>query len=197
MGWVWRDDEDDELKQSTGDITEFRNPNSKSGDQWSTRKVIKSQCKTEEVEPGKFVRKCEKTEQILRDCVGKPVEVVQSNKEYTEDDVTDELLKGSFPFGSSGSENGLFSFPGLQSDIEAMEHSFLGGLTRFFEAAEDMKNGFFNVFDRAPHLFDGEPSSSPSRRGIPIEGHPCQEAFPKPEKHESGNADLSGLARDV
>ncbi|CAN6712899.1 unnamed protein product [Malus baccata var. baccata] len=29
------------------------------------------QCKTKEVEPGKFVRKCEKTEQLLRDCAGR------------------------------------------------------------------------------------------------------------------------------
>ncbi|RXH68872.1 hypothetical protein DVH24_031205 [Malus domestica] len=40
------------------------------------RKVVKTQCKTEEVEPGKFVRKCEKTEQLLRDCTGRLLLVV-------------------------------------------------------------------------------------------------------------------------
>lgn len=65
MGWVWRDDEDDN-KSTAGDI----NPRSV-GERCSTRKVMKTQCKTEEVEPGKFVRKCEKTEQLLRYCAGR------------------------------------------------------------------------------------------------------------------------------
>lgn len=65
MGWVWRDDEDDN-NSTAGDI----NPRS-DGERCSTRKVMKTQCKTEEVEPGKFIRKCEKTEQLLRDCAGR------------------------------------------------------------------------------------------------------------------------------
>lgn len=48
----------------------------------------------------------------------RPVEVLQSNKECTEDDVTDQVLKGSFPLGSS--EQGALDFPGLRSDIEAI-----------------------------------------------------------------------------
>lgn len=65
MGWVWREDEPDEFNNS-------ENPNSSSiGDRCSTRKVVRSQCKTEEVEPGKFIRKCEKTEEVLRDCIGR------------------------------------------------------------------------------------------------------------------------------
>ena len=125
---------------------------------------------------------------------------MQSNKEYTEDDVTDEVLKGSLSFGSS--EHGALDFPGLRSDIEAIERSFLGGLNSFFQAAEEMKNGFFGAFG-GPSLFDGEPSSSPPmrqgkpssspsmRRGIPIE----DKAFPT--ETESGNVDISGLAKDV
>lgn len=121
--------------------------------------------------------------------------MVQSNKEYTEDDVTDEVLKGSVSFGSS--ELGALDFPGLRSDIEAIERSFFGGLNNFFEAAEEMKNGFFNAFG-APHLFDGESSSSPSmRRAIPIEHHHKEEAFPKSIEPNTGNVDLSGLAKDV
>ncbi|KAK9986513.1 hypothetical protein SO802_031464 [Lithocarpus litseifolius] len=198
MGWVWKDDEPDESNSSAGDVSDSRNP--RSGDRCSTRKVVKSQCRTEEVEPGKFIRKCEKTEELLRECVGKPVEVVQSNKEYTEDDVTDEVRKGSLSFGSS--EHGALDFPGLRSDIEAIERSFLGGLNSLFEAAEEIKNGFFGAFG-GPSLFDGEPSSSPPmrrgkpssspsmRRGIPIE----DKAFPT--ETESGNVDISGLAKDV
>ena len=69
MGWVWKDDEPDESNSSAGDVSDSRNP--RSGDRCSTRKVVKSQCRTEEVEPGKFIRKCEKTEELLRECVGK------------------------------------------------------------------------------------------------------------------------------
>lgn len=126
----------------------------------------------------------------------RPVEVVQSNKEFTEDDVTDEVLKGSVSIGSSA--NGAFNFPGLQSDIDEIERNLLGGLSRFFEAAEDMKNGFFSSFG-IPHIFDEGPSTSvPSpRREIPIESRGRQEAFPKANGGNSGEVDLSGLARDV
>ncbi|KAJ6425682.1 hypothetical protein OIU84_026289 [Salix udensis] len=67
MGWVWRDDDE-------SDDSFPKNPNSSSsssGEVCSTRTVVRSQCKTEEVEPGKFVRKCERTEEVLRDCLGK------------------------------------------------------------------------------------------------------------------------------
>lgn len=67
MGWVWRDDGDGAGSVS-GDVTRY---DSESGDRCSTQKVVKSQCRTEEVEPGKFIRKCEKTEEIFRSCVGK------------------------------------------------------------------------------------------------------------------------------
>ncbi|XP_050383464.1 fra a 1-associated protein [Argentina anserina] len=187
MGWVWRDDDNDGVNPSASDVI----PRS-DGDRYSTRKVVRTQCKTEEVEPGKFIRKCEKTEELLRDCVGRPVEVVQSNKEYTEDDVTDQVMKGSVSFGSSG--NGAFNFPGLQSDIDEIERNVLGGLSRFFEAAD----GFFSSFG-IPHIFDEGPSTSlPSpRREIPIDSPRQQEVFPKSNGTKSGEVDLSGLARDV
>ncbi|THG12681.1 hypothetical protein TEA_026808 [Camellia sinensis var. sinensis] len=321
MGWVWKKDEAEE-----------DNSNPRSDDRCSTTKIVKSHCTTDEVEPGKFIRKCEKTEQILRDCVGRlvgmiswdvyhecseheckvdvcfpsklgqggalgvwtsgelsstqeaninltacglghhfayrhtipidrgalevchmrrdvgdvaprglamcrawtggkldwfammcnvglhaqvwstwlslwascghgegakdsyrlPSEVVQSNKEYTEEDVSDQVKKGSFPMESS--ELVPFGFPGLRGDIEAIERNFFGGLSRFFEAAEEMKNGFFSVFG-SPHLYDGDSSSR--NRGIPIEGHLPKEASPELNNPESGDVDLSGLARDV
>lgn len=63
MGWVWKDDEPDELDSyARGAIP---------GENCSIRKAVKLKCRTEEVEPRKFIRKCEKTEQLLRDCVGK------------------------------------------------------------------------------------------------------------------------------
>lgn len=238
MGWVWRnkpgDDDDSECRRN-GEFRELGNPNTRSdGYRCSTRKVVKSQCKTEEVEPGRFIRKCERTEEILRDCVGRPVEVVQSNKEYTEDDVTDQVLKGSFPAGSSergpldfpglhsdinsiersfnfpglrGDIDAIersFNFPGLHGDIDAIERSFFGGVSRFFEAAEEMKNDFFKGLGE-PRIFDGDSSSSSSSssrsRGVPIESDPQQEAYRKrnkpDSKFDSGLVDLSGLARDV
>lgn len=62
MGWVWKDDDDD---QNSGEIR----PRSEA--RCSTRKIISSQCRTEEVEPGKFIKKCEKTEQLFKDCAGR------------------------------------------------------------------------------------------------------------------------------
>ncbi|XP_054801984.1 fra a 1-associated protein [Prosopis cineraria] len=185
MGWVWRDD-DDQVRASSRENREFGS-SAQSGGPCSTRKIMKSRCKTEEVEPGKFVRKCEKSQEILRDCIGKPVEVVESNNEYAEDDVTDQVLqRGSSEFGPS--DAGAFHFPGLRSDLEAMERKIIDGLSRFLDAAEDMKNGFLDVFAKAPRMLDG-PSG---RRGTP-------EASPKPNDHQHGaiDADLSALAKDV
>ncbi|XP_060177112.1 fra a 1-associated protein [Lycium barbarum] len=186
MGWVWKDD--DVSKD------DFENPRSSSGDggeRCATRKVVSTRCKTEETEPGKFMRKCEKTEQTFKDCIGRPSEMVESNKEYTEEDVTDQMSKGSHSIESSVP----FDFPGLRGDIENIERSFFSNLDRFFEAAEEMKNGFFGAFN-IPRVFDDDMSRSPERGGIPIESHPPKEGSPQPTKSD-GEVDLSGLARDV
>ncbi|XP_010666097.3 fra a 1-associated protein [Beta vulgaris subsp. vulgaris] len=160
MGWVWRD-EDEPNDSNSFDMAEFQDPNanrsSYSLDGCSTRKIVQSKCNTEEVEPGKFIRKCEKTEQILRDCVGKPTEIVQSNKEYTEEDVTGELKNGS-PILSANTML-PFEFPGLRSDIEAIERSVFGGISRFFGVADEMRNEFSRLLDD-PSLFSGASSSS-------------------------------------
>lgn len=152
---------------------------------------MRSQCHTEEVEPGKFIRKCEKTEQIFKDCLGRPSEMVESNKEYTEEDVTDKMVKGSFSFKSTEPESS--HFPGLRSDIEAIERNFFGSINRFFEAAEDMKNDFFNSVG-VPGLFDK--AYPPSyKHSVPIESTPTKEALTK--SNPNGEIDLSGLAKDV
>ncbi|OWM82604.1 fra a 1-associated protein [Punica granatum] len=188
MGWVWRDDGDG-ADSISADVTKN---DSQSDDRCSTRKVVKSQCKTQEVEPGKFIRKCEKTEEIFRSCIGKPSELVQSNKEYTEEDVTAEMQRG---FVSPGSlDDGHFNFPGLRSDIDAIGQSLFGNIDRFFQEAEDMKNSFFkSIFDgfQSP---DWDSSSSSSRRGIPIEGHPPTVT---PSEPKYGQVDVNGLAREV
>lgn len=66
MGPVWEDD-----TSRAADFNVIEIPNHRSEDRCSTRRIVKSQCRTEEVSPGKFVRKCQKTEQILKDCVGR------------------------------------------------------------------------------------------------------------------------------
>ncbi|XP_031102544.1 fra a 1-associated protein-like isoform X2 [Ipomoea triloba] len=145
MGWVWQNDDDDVSRRS-GD-----NPSmSSAGD----------------AEPGKFVRKCEKTEEIFKDCVGRLPEMVQSNKEYTEEDVTNQMNKGFALPALESSHQTPFDFPGLRSDIEAMERNFFTGLDRFFGAAEDTMNGFFGSFG-TPGVYNGDQSSSARTRGIP------------------------------
>lgn len=70
MGWVWVDDSS--APESGNDSTDKPLGDSSAADgNCSTTTVVRSQCKTEEVEPGKFIRKCDKTEEILRHCIGK------------------------------------------------------------------------------------------------------------------------------
>lgn len=197
MGWVWTDDEaasDRSFSSSYSDGSEFRISSSGSGDRCSTRKVVRNQCRTEEVEPGKFMRKCQKTEEIFKDCVGSPTELVQSNKEYTEEDVTSQMAtKGALNLDYPED----FNFPGLNQDIEAIGRSFFGTIGRAFEAAEEIKNGFFNVFGApvTPRIDDGDSSSATKSRGFPMEV-PQKEVPSEPSKSD-GDVDLSGLARDV
>ncbi|KAG8374009.1 hypothetical protein BUALT_Bualt11G0086300 [Buddleja alternifolia] len=189
MGWVWKDDDDSgDVSSSAGDFQRSSNPNDiGDGESRAVRKVVKSQCRTEEVEPGKFIRKCEKTEEIFKHCVGRPDEVVRSIKECTEEDVTDQMVKGSFPLDSA--ENGSSYFPGLRNDIDAIERDFFGGINRFFEAAEDLKNELFG------HAFDNDSASSHKKREFHIQGPLREEALPK--KSSNAEVDFSGLARDV
>ncbi|XP_031279819.1 fra a 1-associated protein [Pistacia vera] len=209
MGWVWRDEDDADYSVNSTNGGGDYSVNSSNGGGCATRTVVRSQCRTEEVEPGKFVRKCEKTEEVLRNCIGKPVEVIKSNKEYTEDDVTEQVMRGSYP---SGSLDAPFDFPGLRNDIDSIEHHFFGGISRFFEAAEDMKNHIFDAFGYdsqsppSPYTrrgvpFEGNqsPSSPYIRRGVPIEGRPEMEASPKLNQPDSKpeNFDFSSLAKDV
>lgn len=74
MGWVWKNGAEDDSESPVNGLGRVgnQNPRSDGGDSlWGTRKVVRSQCRTEEVEPGKFLRKCERTEEILRDSIGR------------------------------------------------------------------------------------------------------------------------------
>ncbi|XP_077245203.1 mal d 1-associated protein [Tasmannia lanceolata] len=187
MGWKWEDEEGgDSSSLGFGKIGELRNPNPRSDDRCSTRRIVQSKCRTEEIEPGKFVRKCEKTEQLLKDCVGRPVEVVESNTEYTEDDITNEMIRGS----TSGLES--FSFPGLRNDMDVLERSVFGGLSHFLEAAQEMKNGFFQAFGSLPPVYDRE---LPFNRRKAMDGPFEKEA--SQQSNESAYTEFSGQLRDV
>ncbi|CAA7394714.1 unnamed protein product [Spirodela intermedia] len=115
------------------------------GERCATRRMVTSSCRTEEVD-GRLIRKCEKTEKLLRECVGRPAEVVESTTEHTEDDVTDRpryALGGGGGVGGSG--EGVFGFPGLRSDVEAIQQTLEGGLSHFLQMAEEMTGEFFGV----------------------------------------------------
>ncbi|KAL8152385.1 hypothetical protein V2J09_010145 [Rumex salicifolius] len=239
MGWVWRDDDHGDNLDSHA-VSEIKNPNN--GDYCSTRRIVKSNCRTEEVESGKFVRKCEKTEEVLRDCLGncahlnqkvvevqlesvvygicdaiqishklkwipnsagfigqstrssqeRPTEVLQSVTEYTEEDVTGEVMRGSSIKGHS--EIQPFEFPGLRNDMDTIFGSI-------FNTAEEMKKDLFSILDDLALFGSGLPSSSSQSssssrsRGIPIEEH--NEKDTKGNTSGSGEFDLSGLAQDV
>jgi hypothetical protein len=72
MGWRWHDDDGSgDADRGLGDVPGLAVGPRDEGAQCATRRVVQSRCHTEEVEPGRFVRKCEKTEQLLRDCVGR------------------------------------------------------------------------------------------------------------------------------
>ncbi|ERM93660.1 hypothetical protein AMTRI_Chr03g149550 [Amborella trichopoda] len=144
MAWKWKDDTGGEMATTNPNNETLGVGGGREGDMCSTRRIVKSSCKTEEVAPGKFIRKCEKSEQVFRDCMGRPTEVVESNTEFTEHDVSNEMVKGSLPFESIAPEP--FSFPGLRSDIDSIERSIIGSFDRFLEAAEEMSNDFFHNF---------------------------------------------------
>jgi len=119
---------------------------------------------------------------------------VQSNKEYTEHDVTDEIMKGSFTLGSSDVRP--FDFSGLRGDIEAIERSIIGGINHFFEAADEIRDGFFRVFSDSS-LFHRDSSSSSRGRVIPFEGDIQEKPDTKANGSDIGDLDIPSLARDV
>ncbi|RLN24834.1 uncharacterized protein C2845_PM07G24410 [Panicum miliaceum] len=162
MGWRWHNDNGESGRGLAGGEGE--------GPQCATRRVVQSRCHTEEVEPGRFVRKCEKTEQLLRDCVGRPSELVESKTENTEEDVTEEMKNGSVSLGFPTNEP--FAFPGIRSDIKALEKGLLGSLDSVLNEAERMTNDFFKSFgfpsihDRQPSPFQRQPAERHIEEGF-------------------------------
>ncbi|XP_051226795.1 fra a 1-associated protein [Lolium perenne] len=180
MGWRWHDDGegDGDGGRGLGGVPDLAGRGGGEGAHVGTRRVVQSRCHTEEVEPGRFVRKCEKTEQLLRDCVGRPSELVESKTEHTEEDVTDEMTGASHSLGFPTKEP--FAFPGLRSDIEAIEKDFTGNLSSFMEEAERMTNDFFRSFG-FPSTHDEESRALPRR---PVERHVEEGTAKKAKENE-------------
>ncbi|CAN8316550.1 unnamed protein product [Cochlearia groenlandica] len=201
MGWIWRDDSSDSdaggndfTDQSIGDSAAVDGNRST-----TSSTVVRSQCKTEEVEPGRFIRKCDKTEEIIRYCFGKPSEVVQSTTEHTEEDVTDQMIGRRTALPDQFEENNPLNFPGLCNDVDAIERHFLSGMKSFVEAAEAMRSSLFDIMgdhDHHPNTMRG------GGRGVHIEDYPKAEEHRNDEnaprqQYSCGEIDLSGLAKDV
>ena len=90
---------------------------------------------------------------------------MESKTENTEEDVTEEMKSGSLSLGFPRNEP--FAFPGLRSDMEALEKDFFGSLGNVLDEAERMTNSFIKSFGFPP-VHDRE--SSPFRRQ-PAEKH--------------------------
>ena len=103
---------------------------------------------------------------------------MESKTENTEEDVTDEMTGASRSLGFPTKEP--FAFPGLRSDIEAIEKEFTGSLGSFMEEAERMRNYFFKSFG-FPSTHDGESSALPRR---PVERHIEQGATKKANEND-------------
>ncbi|RZS20542.1 hypothetical protein BHM03_00053071 [Ensete ventricosum] len=91
-------------------------------------------------------------------CVSlRPMEVVESTTELREDDVTDEVTRGSLPLDSPSLE--LFNLPDLRRDIEDIEQSLFSEVGHLLEAAEEMTNEFLkSLGDPARRQGDSAPS---------------------------------------
>ncbi|KAF6169961.1 hypothetical protein GIB67_034353 [Kingdonia uniflora] len=128
--------------------------------------------------------------------VSRPVEVVKSNTEYTEEDITGKTgrsLNYSRSFDFSGPPSGFESV--LESNMDFFEK--VGGLGRVFYKAEEVMKDFFQVFD-TPRVPEKEPPSVPFIREVPIQGQLETEAARKQMNcDDSAYSDFSGQVRDV
>lgn len=117
--------------------------------------------------------------------------MVESYKEYTEEDVTDQMVKG--PISFKPAENKSSFFPGLRSDYDAIERHLYSGIGTFFRAAEDMSEFFNSVC--VPHINDDQASSSYMNPDIHMDVEIPKEGFTKKSDLDVG--DLSRFASDV
>ncbi|KAH7512275.1 fra a 1-associated protein [Ziziphus jujuba] len=136
MGWLWKDKSEDAVTSPDNavtspesDVSTDQNPNT-SNLEYRSKTVWKSKCRTEEVEPGKFVMKCVNSKDITSYRCGRLVKV-NSNVEHTEEDVTEQVLKGSLSTGPRPVQ------------INESEYVFTGPLCRLVGAAKEIKDRIF------------------------------------------------------
>jgi hypothetical protein len=103
---------------------------------------------------------------------------VESKTEKTEEDVMDEMKNGSLSLGFPSNEP--FAFPGLHSDIEALEKGFFGSLGSVLGEAERMTNDFFKSFG-FPSTHERESSPFPRR---PADRHIEEGTAMKPKEND-------------
>ncbi|KAJ3698807.1 hypothetical protein LUZ61_002512 [Rhynchospora tenuis] len=154
-----------------------------------TRQVIRQRCAPEEVEPGKHVYRCEKTVQTLRDCMGRPTEVIDSKTEITEHELdgwnrglnfsVEQRQSQSSSSSSSWDRDIMSGFDDVIEELERMTEGIMGKIDRITEGAERI-GGLF----RFPS-FPGEEREARSHR-VP--------SFPA--KEEDGETDETNETLD-
>ncbi|GLJ31416.1 hypothetical protein SUGI_0630370 [Cryptomeria japonica] len=164
-----------------------------SEDRCSIRKIIRNKCNTEEVEPGKFVRKCEKTQEVFRSCVGRPTELIESKTEYTEDDVSRDSSIVLNPQGHKLDELEPYIPPIFRGELENFQQGLFGGLDTLMNAAEDIARDFFQSFG---YPVDGD-SRSPFERGVGSIPNEQKHREDKVHKEETGYGDLAERFEEI
>ncbi|KAJ7565643.1 hypothetical protein O6H91_02G068700 [Diphasiastrum complanatum] len=124
----------------------------------SYTKVRRSQCSiVQDPESGKPMKRCERTKELLRRCSGRPVEVVESITETTEEDLSSDLINGQD--GTTKIDEGPEDLHKFFSDEDYLKFSkpvpnffdykdeqsdqLLGGFEDFLHAAEEMVSKIF------------------------------------------------------
>ncbi|KAL5723319.1 hypothetical protein ACHQM5_006732 [Ranunculus cassubicifolius] len=93
MGWIWREGKDAE--KGWVNFWDWEEPTFPFRQEGPLKKTIKTQSKIEEVEPGKFIRKCHNVMELTKTSVIRGTTQVVETKTYdTEDDVTAHGYRG-------------------------------------------------------------------------------------------------------
>lgn len=149
-------------------------------DACSYAKSSRSRCFLDHNSEGKLVKKCEKSERLLRQCIGKPREILESTTQYTEEDAPHGwTLEASldkqkelhpFPFDMPSLPHGSSQTPSLP-DMQPFSKGLEDGFEIFIHAAEETMNSVFNQLGIYSHDEERETKSHGSGKRIPSEGY--------------------------
>lgn len=92
--------------------------------------------------------------------------MIESDTTYTEEDVTDQMVKGSSPLESAKPPASSY-FPGLRSDLEAIERRLFVEMYRFLEASEEMTRDIFKSFGISDGIPTEEERALPPKENVP------------------------------